>query len=86
MIIWDSKEDLPTNKNIYLWNEYSEVKNIKSILRYIEKNSELINDLLETIEVGSLSALGGGLPLAIKNLLEHCYDEFKPLMEKYYVR
>jgi NADH-quinone oxidoreductase subunit F len=26
--------------------------------------------------------LGGGLPLAIKNLLEHCSDEFKPLMEK----
>ena len=42
MIIWDSKENLPTKKNIYLWNEYSELKNIKSILRYIEKNSELI--------------------------------------------
>ena len=42
MIIWDSKENLPTKKNIYLWNEYSEFKNIKSILRYIEKNSELI--------------------------------------------
>ena len=42
MIIWDSKENLPTKKNTYLWNEYSELKNIKSILRYIEKNSELI--------------------------------------------
>ena len=45
-------------------------------------SEELIHDLLETMEVGSLCALGGGLPLAIKNLLEHCSDEFKPLMEK----
>ncbi len=45
-------------------------------------SEELIHDLLETMEVGSLCALGGGLPLAIRNLLEHCGDEFKPLMEK----
>ena len=45
-------------------------------------SEEFIYDLLETMEVGSLCALGGGLPLAIKNLLEHCSDEFKPLMEK----
>ena len=48
----------------------------------IKFSEELIHDLLQTMEVGSLCALGGGLPLAIKNLLEHCYDEFKPLMEK----
>ena len=45
-------------------------------------SEELIHDLLETMEVGSLCALGGGLPLAIKNLLEYCSDEFEPLMEK----
>jgi len=45
-------------------------------------SEELIHDLLQTMEVGSLCALGGGLPLAIKNLLEHCADEFEPLMEK----
>ena len=45
-------------------------------------SEELIYDLLETMEVGSLCALGGGLPLAIKNLLEHCSEEFQPLMEK----
>ena len=45
-------------------------------------SEELIYDLLETMEVGSLCALGGGLPLAIRNLLEHCGDEFRPLMEK----
>jgi NADH-quinone oxidoreductase subunit F len=48
----------------------------------IKFSEELIHDLLQTMEVGSLCALGGGLPLAIKNLLEHCSDEFKPLMEK----
>jgi len=56
---------------------------LESALEKDQKFSEeLINDLLETMEVGSLCALGGGLPLAIKNLLEHCTDEFKPLMEK----
>jgi NADH-quinone oxidoreductase subunit F len=48
----------------------------------IKFSEELIHDLLQTMEVGSLCALGGGLPLAIKNLLEHYSDEFKPLMEK----
>jgi len=42
----------------------------------------LMNDLLETMESGSLCALGGGLPLPIKNLLEHCAEEFEPFMEK----
>jgi NADH-quinone oxidoreductase subunit F len=45
-------------------------------------SEELIQDLLETMEVGSLCALGGGLPLPVKNLLEHYREEFKPLMEK----
>ncbi len=44
----------------------------------IDKNysPELLNDLLDTLEQGSLCALGGGLPLAIKNLLEYFPDEF----------
>ena len=45
-------------------------------------SKELMHDLLETMESGSLCALGGGLPLPIKNLLEHCAEEFKPLMGK----
>jgi NADH-quinone oxidoreductase subunit F len=45
-------------------------------------SEELMRDLLETMEAGSLCALGGGLPLPIKNLLEHCAEEFAPLMEK----
>jgi len=45
-------------------------------------SKELMHDLLETMESGSLCALGGGLPLPIKNLLEHCSEEFEPLMER----
>ncbi|NPA36053.1 MAG: formate dehydrogenase [Chlorobi bacterium] len=33
-------------------------------------NTELFNDLLETLELGSLCALGGGLPLPVRNILE----------------
>jgi NADH-quinone oxidoreductase subunit F len=35
----------------------------------------LLNDLLETMEVGSLCALGGGLPLPVKNALKYFPDE-----------
>jgi NADH-quinone oxidoreductase subunit F len=39
---------------------------------------ELLNDLLETMETGSLCALGGGLPLPIKNALLYFQEELKP--------
>jgi len=35
----------------------------------------LMNDLLETLETGSLCALGGGLPLPVKNALAYFKDE-----------
>lgn len=35
----------------------------------------LFNDLLETLEVGSLCALGGGLPLPVKNALQYFDNE-----------
>jgi NADH:ubiquinone oxidoreductase subunit F (NADH-binding) len=35
----------------------------------------LFDDLLETLEIGSLCALGGGLPLGIKNALQYFDDE-----------
>ena len=38
---------------------------------------ELMDDLLETMEDGSLCALGGGLPLGIKNALQYFDDELK---------
>ncbi len=37
----------------------------------------LLTDLLETMEIGSLCALGGGLPLPIKNALHYFEDELK---------
>ncbi len=39
---------------------------------------ELIQDLLDTMEQTSLCALGGGVPLPIKNALEHFQDELAP--------
>lgn len=36
---------------------------------------QLLNDLLETMEIGSLCALGGGLPLGVKNALHYFKEE-----------
>lgn len=41
----------------------------------------LIGDLLETMEQTSLCALGGGVPLPIKNALEHFADELCPYFQ-----
>jgi len=38
---------------------------------------QLMDDLLETLEIGSLCALGGGLPLGIKNALHYFEKELK---------
>ena len=38
---------------------------------------ELFNDLLDTLEQGSLCALGGGLPLPVKNAMMYFGDELK---------
>jgi NADH-quinone oxidoreductase subunit F len=37
----------------------------------------LFNDLLETLEIGSLCALGGGVPLPVKNALQYFEEELK---------
>lgn len=39
---------------------------------------ELFNDLINTMELGSLCALGGGLPLPIKNAMTHFPAELQP--------
>ena len=39
---------------------------------------ELLDDLLDTMELTSLCALGGGVPLPIKNALQHFEGELKP--------
>lgn len=38
---------------------------------------KLMDDLLETLEIGSLCMLGGGLPLPVKNALEYFEEELK---------
>lgn len=38
---------------------------------------ELFDDLLETLEIGSLCALGGGVPLPVKNALQYFEQELK---------
>ena len=42
----------------------------------------LLDDLLETLEIGSLCALGGGLPLPIKNALQYFETELAPYFQK----
>lgn len=42
---------------------------------------QLMDDLVETLETGSLCALGGGLPLPIKNALQYFDGELKPYFE-----
>lgn len=39
---------------------------------------KLLDDLVETLEIGSLCALGGGLPLPVKNALQYFDKELKP--------
>ncbi len=42
----------------------------------------LMADLLETLEIGSLCALGGGLPLPVKNALHYFEPELTPYFQK----
>ena len=45
-------------------------------------DTQLFDDLIETLEKGSLCALGGGLPLPIKNSLQYFSEELKPYFSK----
>lgn len=47
----------------------------------IKLDKVLLDDLLETMEKGSLCALGGGVPLPVKNALEYFLPEMKSLFE-----
>ena len=42
----------------------------------------LFDDLVETLEIGSLCALGGGLPLPVKNALQYFENELSPYFIK----
>jgi NADH:ubiquinone oxidoreductase subunit F (NADH-binding) len=45
-------------------------------------DATLLNDLLETLECASLCALGGGVPLPIRNVLEYFESELRPFIAK----
>jgi NADH-quinone oxidoreductase subunit F len=49
----------------------------KAIHENYKIDRTLLADLLETMEIGSLCALGGGLPLPVKNALTYFEDELK---------
>lgn len=52
---------------------YELVKKAQESTYKIDK--QLFADLLETLEIGSLCALGGGIPLPLKNALQYFNDE-----------
>ncbi len=49
----------------------------KAIHEDYKIDKSLLTDLLETMEIGSLCALGGGLPLPVKNTLMYFEDELR---------
>jgi NADH-quinone oxidoreductase subunit F len=50
----------------------------KSLTSDYTIDKELFTDLLTTMEIGSLCALGGGLPLPVKNALKYFENELSP--------
>lgn len=55
----------------------------KSLKDNYKINYLLFADLLETMESGSLCALGGGLPLPVKNILKYFKSELLPYFVNY---
>lgn len=55
----------------------------KSLSEDYKIDKELFTDLLTTMEIGSLCALGGGLPLPIKNALKYFEGELHEYFKKY---
>lgn len=53
----------------------------KAIAGTYKMDRELFTDLITTMEIGSLCALGGGLPLPIRNALQHFSEEMAPYFE-----
>ena len=59
------------------WENFNESGDLKSQAEDYKIDRKLFDDLLETLELGSLCALGGGLPLPIKNALQYFDGELK---------
>jgi NADH-quinone oxidoreductase subunit F len=49
----------------------------KAIVDNIPVDRKLFDDLMETLELGSLCALGGGVPLPVRNIMEYFAGELK---------
>lgn len=53
----------------------------KAIQEGYKIDRKLLDDLLNTMEIGSLCALGGGLPLPVKNILQYFEPELKEYLQ-----
>lgn len=53
----------------------------KALTSDYKMDRTLFTDLITTMEIGSLCALGGGLPLPIRNALQYFDEELKPYFE-----
>lgn len=53
----------------------------KAQLENYKIDPQLFDDLIETLEIGSLCALGGGVPLPLKNALQYFQPELKAYFE-----
>ena len=53
----------------------------KAIEEGYQIDRKLLDDLLNTMEIGSLCALGGGLPLPVKNILQYFEPELKEYLQ-----
>jgi NADH-quinone oxidoreductase subunit F len=53
----------------------------KAINENYKIDRELLDDLLNTMEIGSLCALGGGLPLPVKNALTYFHEELSEYIQ-----
>jgi len=51
---------------------------VKALSSEYKINKDLFNDLLDTLEKGSLCAHGGGIPIPVRNALEYFESELKP--------
>jgi NADH:ubiquinone oxidoreductase subunit F (NADH-binding) len=50
----------------------------RAIRQEAKLDRQLLGDLLDTLQTGSLCALGGGLPLPVRNALQHFSAELEP--------
>ncbi len=51
---------------------------VKNSREETKMDRQVLDDLLETLEIGSLCGLGGGVPLPVKNILNHFSSELEP--------